>query len=518
MTRYSRLPDSPSRQLIQELTRDLEQVRIHNAELKQVRAYERKSFYEKLDRIEREREAEHNAGLAAAAARHEEVRREAEETLKEHLRQVEEERQRKEEAERRERERIAREKAEKERREREEAERIAAAKRAQEEAARKKAEEEERARKAAEEEKQRKENERIEQEKKKQDEERQRLQNEEAARKAADEKKKSRALGGAHRTPQEIAEQQRYVELHQHLKKFRKYMTDLTKSNPTLKQHMGDMRRTIKKCVGQLTEAKGANRQPTAEVATVLRTSLQLAEPSVDVRQFIAFPPAHISNAETATVPALFIYLLNIYSKAVIAHLVTEAGAAPKYGEPLGVMTALIFSNEAFHVNGHPMIDILISKFRVVCPLLWGFYGDERTDEGKSAIGWWREEANGPFINQQLHVERMTGLGAGYAAIALRNFSKSQRKNPYPTANFWKAVVNIVSVPPEEVQSSHLLVLYSLLRFAGVKVPTFFGDMGVMLLRRALIEFPASLKGRDLSTGPVELLREIYYRDHNIVL
>lgn len=255
---------------MQELTRDLEQVRIHNAELKMVREYERKSFYEKLDRLEREREEEHNAGLAAAAARHEEIRREAEDTLKEHFRQVEEERKRKLEEERREKERLEREKADKERREREEAERLEAEKRAKEEAARIRAEEEAKARKVAEEEKQRKERERVEQEKKKQEEERQRLEKENAERKAADEKRqrleKLQELGGGRRTPQEVAEQRRYVEIHQHLKRFRKFMMDQTKSNPVLKKHMGDMRRTIKKCVGQLTDVKGSNRQPVSSL------------------------------------------------------------------------------------------------------------------------------------------------------------------------------------------------------------------------------------------------------------
>lgn len=278
---------------MQELTRDLEQVRLHNAELKKVKAYERRSFYENLDRLEREREEEHNAGLDAAAAKREEVRREAEDTLKDYLRQVELERQRKEEEERRERERLEKEKAEKERREREEAERREAEKRAKEEAARKKAEEEERARKAAEEEKQRKEKEREEQEKKRQEEEQQRLQKEETERKAAEEKKqnldKLRELGGGHRTPEEIAEQRRYVELHRHLKEFRKYMTGQTKNNPTLKQHMGDMRRTIKKCVGQLTEVKGSNRQP---------VSLLAPQSILNRARGLTFPPFRLLKLE----------------------------------------------------------------------------------------------------------------------------------------------------------------------------------------------------------------------------
>lgn len=249
-----------------------------------------------------------------------------------------------------------------------------------------------------------------------------------------------------------------------------------------------------------------------------MKNALQLSEPSVDVRQFIAFPPEHIAKSESANAPALFIYLLNIFSKAIIAHLVSEAGVSPKYGEPIGVLTAHIFSNEAFIFQGYPMIDILLAKFRVVCPVLWGFYGSEETSEGKAANGWWREESNGPFVDQQVHAERMTGLGAGYAAIALRNFGKSQRQNPYPCTHFWKSLANIINVPPSEVQSTHLLVLYTLLRYSGERVTMFFGDMGILILRKALIDFPASLKGKSVSTGPVELLREIYFRDHNIVL
>lgn len=277
-----RQPDSPSRQLILELARDLEQVRLHNNELKKVRAYERKSFYERLDRLDREKEEVHNAALTAAVAKRDALRLEAEETLQLHLRAEAEERRRKEELERQRREKVEREKAERERREREEAARAEAVKMAQEEERRRKAEEAERARRAVEEENVQRERQRVVQEnkKKEQEVERQKAEQEQAKVKAAEEDKKkqqqqqagqasttttstTKILGAAHRTPEQIAEHQRYLELHQHLKKFRRYMVAETKKNPILKQHMGDMRRTIKKCVGQLvTDDKAANRTP----------------------------------------------------------------------------------------------------------------------------------------------------------------------------------------------------------------------------------------------------------------
>jgi nucleoporin GLE1 len=287
--------------------------------------------------------------------------------------------------------------------------------------------------------------------------------------------------------------------------------------------------------VGQLTDGKGANQAPvgtqmlddrttlklttvkTTEVKKILEQALTMREPSVDVRQFIAFPHPQFAKAESAGVPALFIYLLSIFSKAIIAQLVAEAGVNLKYGEPLGILTAQVFSKENFVYNGCPMIDILMAKFHVVCPVLWGFYGSEQTDEGKKAIGWWHNP-EGSFVDEQVHIERMTGLGVGFAAIALRNFGKTKRENPYPNYHFWKALRCIVEVPPEEIQMTHLLVLSAILRFSPGRIIGFFGDAGIVALRKAIIGLPASLTKVSSARTAVELLRDIYKREKNIVI
>lgn len=254
---------------------------------------------------------------------------------------------------------------------------------------------------------------------------------------------------------------------------------------------------------------------------SVLKKALTLQEPSVDVRQFMAFPPSHIAEANTndTQVPALMIYLLNIFSKAAIAQLIGEAGITPKYAEPLGILTAQIFSNDAFVYRGCSMIDILLAKYHVMCPVLWGFYGSEKNDAGKAALGWWRtEQPNGPFVTRQAHEERMTGLGAGFAAIALRNFSKTSRENPYPNRNFWRALSYIVNVPPQEVQDTHVVVLSAMLRSSAERIVRFWGDLGVAALKHAIVTFPASLPQKSTSTGSLEILRDIYAREKNILI
>jgi len=51
-----------------------------------------------------------------------------------------------------------------------------------------------------------------------------------------------------------------YVKLHQRLKEVRRFVIEQVKQDPRLKGRIGDMRREIKKSVGQLTGEKGANR------------------------------------------------------------------------------------------------------------------------------------------------------------------------------------------------------------------------------------------------------------------
>ena len=251
--------DSPSRQLVFDLARDLERVRIHSFELKKVKAYERRSFYENLEQIDRDREAEHYAALDHVARQHDKVREEAQDTLNQHLREVEAEHRRKEEEARKERERIERERAEEARRQQEEAARQEAERKAKEDARKRADEYAEKVRKAEKENNDRRERERLEEENRKHEKEQQDIarRHAESTQKAQAERQKQGGVRGL--TDQESNVHKRYLDLHQHLKKFREYMRNEGKSNPSFKQNMGDMRRTITKCCGQLREGKGAN-------------------------------------------------------------------------------------------------------------------------------------------------------------------------------------------------------------------------------------------------------------------
>jgi nucleoporin GLE1 len=55
---------------------------------------------------------------------------------------------------------------------------------------------------------------------------------------------------------------EKYLEIHKRLKQLRAFVTEHAKQDPDLKKKMGEMRRVIRKSVGQLTEGRGANKTP----------------------------------------------------------------------------------------------------------------------------------------------------------------------------------------------------------------------------------------------------------------
>lgn len=534
--------DSPSKQLMLDLVRDLEQVKIFDADLKKVHQYERKQFYENLDRIDREREAVHTAALDQAAAFHDRVREEAETTLKVHLLAEEEERLRKEEAIRKEKERLELVKSEKARREREAAARVEAERQAKEQAE-KKAQEEaaekaaalETTRKAAIEEKLRKEREQADAQKRKQDEEARKVQEE------ADDKARSQQqqkLGAGNLSAGDIQEQQRYVQLHKTLKEMRKWLKDIGQAQPDLKATMGNLRRSIKKSVGQLRAGTGANKQQVQPPPLIgcgcldtdtdtetqiiqlkgeLEKALAYPEPTVDIRNFIAFPPEEIAKSENK-VPAMLIYGLNILAKSLISSLLAEASIKQSHAEPIGIIAAQIFSFDMFTYKGIHMSDIMWAKYRVVCPALWGFTGNDKTEGGRRVLGWWRSADTGSWVSEEIHMDRMTALGAGYAAMTLRNFAKSPRRNPFPNTMFWSSIHKILAIPPAELQETQIALLAALFRSSGERIIGFFGQYGLALMHHVIIDLPRKLERETMAVTQLSTLKEVYLKEKNFAL
>ncbi|CAG8979984.1 hypothetical protein HYALB_00005157 [Hymenoscyphus albidus] len=318
---------------------------------------------------------------------------------------------------------------------------------------------------------------------------------------------------------------ERYLEIFQNLKKLRKYIREDSASKPTkeLKNQAGNLKRSIVASLGKLTLDVKLNNGPKETIMNALRQARDGGVPSIQVDPslyMISKPePTEGARNNGETMPALFLYLLNILAKGIVKQLINEAGPAPKAAEKIGFLTVAIFSQSEFLWRGHTMIDILMAKMRVSCPVLFGFRGLETTIEGRAVVGWKRDkEGNKSFVAAQVHSDRMTGLGAGYASICLRDFSKSAVTSPWKPWHYWQTLATITSTPPEEACSTQFTVLKAMIEFSEQKFLKFYGSAGVAALRVALVDFPENATQKGAANMSLAVLADKLLKDTGLRL
>lgn len=264
-------------------------------------------------------------------------------------------------------------------------------------------------------------------------------------------------------------------------------------------------------------DTDGWNERQIVQLKAELEKALAYPEPTVDIRKFIAFPPEEIANSENK-VSAMLIYGLNIFAKSLVSSLLAEASIKQSHAEPIGIVAAQIFSFDIFTYKGVHMSDIIWAKYRVVCPALWGFTGNDKTEGGRRVLGWWRSADTGSWIPEQAHMDRMTALGAGYAAMTLRNFAKSPRQNPFPNTMFWSSVHKILAIPPAELQETQIAILAALFRSSGERIIGFFGQYGLALMHYAIVDLPRKLQRDTMAVTQLSTLKELYLKEKNFAL
>ncbi|KAL1644707.1 hypothetical protein SLS58_004168 [Diplodia intermedia] len=506
--------DSPSRQLLMEFSRML--------------IDSDRKFHNELDRASAEQEKKHLEALAAAAVEHERVRQSAERVAEKFRLQVEQERRRREEYEHRELDRIRQEntRIEAERRQRQ----LDEVKRKEEEQRR--AAEEAKALEAAEERLRRqKAQEEADAAKRKAEQvERERKQREESAAAEAAAKAKAQQVAQAQAqqapapavpngaasitaapitaappapssavsnsplvsSPQEHeVVHKEYLNIHQQLKTFRKNFQNETKNNSALKKIAGDLRRQIRMRMGQLTLNPKENRDVLQHLRACFTAAVNTPCFTVDVKQFLASATQAELPPGPCEVPALLIFLFNHFAKAIVNQLVSEAGVNIKAADPIGIIAVSILGFPQYCINQKvPLTDILLAKYHKCCGVLFGMYGPEGTERGRQRLGWRRIGTQ--WCSGQDHLERMTGLGAGWASLALRKIKVgSALVHPLPNAHYWRAFSRIVNTPTHEATATHYMVLKAMVE--GDSLDRFvqcYGQAALAALRKGLIEFP----------------------------
>lgn len=231
-------------------------------------------------------------------------------------------------------------------------------------------------------------------------------------------------------------------------------------------------------------------------------------EPTIDVSPYLVSVP---TDGTEQRMPAVIVYMINILVKKALAQFVSENA---KIADAVSIVLATIFAKPEFKLNGTvSLIDILLAKYHMVCPILFGVYGSEKTREGRLKLGWWMED--GQFIPEENHKLRMTGLAVGYGCLSLRDFGKSTMQNPFPPPNYWKSLSYIANTPPAQIQPTHFVILKALVEDHIERFLKFYGQAAVTALRKLLVELPRSAPqsaARDVvAVLPQTLQRELSF-------
>lgn len=278
-------------------------------------------------------------------------------------------------------------------------------------------------------------------------------------------------------------------------------MKSLGEQDGRIKKEAGRMRRLVRMSIGQLTGGETdqkANAIQLNKVVLTLKDALTnqtCPTPMMNMDDFVVGQREPLQGAaNNDQLPVMFVFLLNHFAKAVVAQLALEAGSKPLNALSVGIFAVRIFALPEYLWRGKSLIDILIAKFRIVCPTLFGIRENDDTNEGRQNIGW-KKTPSGDWVAEELHVLRVTGIAAGYAAICLRDFSKSARLvHPYGVWHYWKAVVGIVATPSEEFTNTQGYVLKSLIDHYEKKFVGFYGSAAIAVLQQATIQLPARMK------------------------
>ena len=316
-------------------------------------------------------------------------------------------------------------------------------------------------------------------------------------------------------------EHEAFLTLHARLKALRKQMKTQAQQNPRLKSTMGDMRRELVKRVGQISEDKASIRTVEIAITSVLITAANTTSdsnnpslsPTLPVSDFYILHPWHTPAPDPATLtalhsqtlraPSLLLYLLSIFTKALLAQLRAEASLKPMIATNLGILTAKLLAQPKLHASGLALLpSVLLAKYHAACPLLFGSYGSESTAAGRRVCGWALDRDTGEAVTETQHLSDQLGLASGFAALTLRSFpANSAMRNQMPGWRFWQAVARVAGVPVGRVGMTAVTVLRGLVMGGNAKrVLELFGSGGVALLRYCVVELPEEI-GRSGRVG-----------------
>jgi nucleoporin GLE1 len=239
------------------------------------------------------------------------------------------------------------------------------------------------------------------------------------------------------------------------------------------------------------------------EIEQIMETAWNITDVALDAKEYILRPTNPWPAGGNTQVSGVFIYLVNVVSKMAIKQMgassrQTSFNAVDYYG----VILSWIVSKSKFRLHGNSFADIVLAKFHVACPPLFGIFGSENTAAGRQRLGW----KDG--MNNQTHYDNVNALAIGWGALTLRDYTRmAGESSAFPAWYYWQTIACIVNVPPKQLTTTHGILLKGLIDLYADKFIKFYGQAAIVALRQALIKLPGEAP-ESAAFSKVEVVRD----------
>lgn len=204
--------------------------------------------------------------------------------------------------------------------------------------------------------------------------------------------------------------------------------------------------------------------------------------PTVPASEFQILPPG---AQTTDQVPYVYVWLLNELGKMVVDQFEAESAVSSNTATPIGICISSALARPNTGANGHSFLDIILARLWKHNAILRGELAPVNPaapNESELVRLGYRRDDSGAWEKEEDYGNRLSGLCAGYASIASRNFTKVSLKNPHPMANLWFLFAHYMNSPIERLSNTHFFCLKTMLELSHKSLMQIYAQQGVKMV------------------------------------
>lgn len=171
----------------------------------------------------------------------------------------------------------------------------------------------------------------------------------------------------------------------------------------------------------------------------------------------------------------VFLWILNFFSKSVVAQAETETIVSIQSALPLGKLAVMLM------LRFEPLYKLLLARFVKKCPFVIGYSCAIDTEEGRLRMGWKRSGEK--WEDPSAYAERLSGICAVWAVMTISQVETNGQPHPYPIANSWRFLARMANTNAEILSNAHYSVVANWWDVASATFAKAYGKQGRKLLQ-----------------------------------